>query len=228
MVSIILPCLNEEQTVGQAVAKAYACLKACDLSGEVIVVDNGSTDNSAALARAAGAIVISESVRGYGAALRRGFAASSREWILYADADLTYDFQDMTKFKEFFLKAQPALILGSRLKGNISLGAMPFLHRYFGTPVLSSLLRGLHGLPVSDCNSGMRAFHKSLKPMLSGSQNGMEYASEMLVCAAPLKGKYHEVPISYLKSEVPRQTHLRPWRDGLKHLGLIVRSAFRH
>lgn len=224
-VSIVIPCLNEERTVGQAVDQALAALAALGGEGEVLVIDNGSSDCSAAIARAKGARVVEVRERGYGATLRAGFHAAGFESIAIADADLSYP---LLEFPILLAKLNDGadFVLGNRLRGSLNPKAMPWPNRYLGTPVLSFCLRIFFSIPTYDCNSGMRVFRRSQVLAMNLRSNGMELASEMLVRAAQMRLRYVEVTISFYPDGRGRGPHLNRWRDGWRHLSLIVGSRY--
>lgn len=220
--SIVIPCLNEAETITRAVRKAaFAGVMSCKDDFEVVVADNGSTDGSVELVKKQGiARVISVPVKGYGAALHWGISKSKGTHVLFADADLSYDFLEVVKF----MKVSPPadLVLGSRFLGEIKPGAMPTLHRYLGTPVLTVLIRLLYSLPVSDSNSGMRMIKRALYKKLLMRNSGMEWASELLIKVALAKGSYAEVPITLWPDQRSRPPHLLSWVDGWRHLKAII------
>lgn len=223
-ISIVIPCLNESETIGVAIGLAFSALRRLGRPGEVIVADNRSSDNSSSLAADAGARVVEVAVRGYGAALAGGIASAQYPIVVYADADLSYDFQCVGQLVEPIANDKADLVLGTRLRGAIEAGAMPALNRYFGTPLLSLLIRGVYGIPTTDCNSGMRAIRADRFRELALSSDGMEFASEMLIRAAQLGLRYAEVPIMYRVDKRGRASHLKPWRDGWRHLKCIFSS----
>ncbi len=195
LVSVVIPCLNEAQNIEQCVTTALGAMAAAGIAGEVLVADNGSTDGSAALARGAGARVIHEPVRGYGSAYLAGFAAARGAYILMADADLTYDFNEIPRFLAK-LEAGADMIIGDRMQ-NIQPGAMPWLHRYIGNPLLSRLLNLLFHTGVKDAHCGMRAFRREHLERLDLRTSGMEFASEMVVRAAKAGLDIRQLPIEY-------------------------------
>lgn len=219
LVSVVMPCLNEEAAVGGCVESAKLSLKQAKLPGEVIVVDNGSTDESARIARRAGAIVISEPRRGYGRAYKSGFSIAKGMYIVIGDSDGTYDFREVGKLVNE-LKQGYDLVIGSRLTGKIHAGAMPWSHRYIGTPVLSWLLARLFGAKVRDSQSGFRAVTKESLLRLNPKTNGMEFASEILIEALRKKLKIVEVPIEYY----PRvgRSKLSAMRDAWRHIRFML------
>ena len=223
ILSIVIPCLNEKDTIIAAVKDAQKYAKICfPGKAEVIVADNGSTDGTLIkLKSTKGIRLIKVPVNGYGAALHWGIGNARGKYIIFGDADLSYPFSNLKNFKPL-LNQEPDLILGSRLKGEIQKGAMPFLHRYLGTPFLTWIIRILYQLPTSDCNSGMRLVKKSFYLHLNMRNSGMEWASELLLKTALRKGKYFEIPIRFLKDKRHRPPHLSTWSDGWRHLKSII------
>jgi hypothetical protein len=220
-VSIVMPCLNEAETVARCVAEALDALEKGTLSGEVIVADNGSTDGSRELAAAAGARVVEVKEPGYGAALRGGFAASRGTYVVMGDADLSYDFGATPDFVRA-LEAGADLVMGSRFKGHILPGAMPPLHRFLGNPVLSGIGRLFFRAPVSDFHCGLRAFRRESLEKLDLKTTGMEFASEMVVKAVLFGLPISEIPVTLRKDGRSRPPHLRSWRDGWRHLRFLL------
>jgi len=195
-VSVVIPCLNEAEGIAHVVAEARDALRAAGLSGEIIVVDNASEDDSAALARDAGATVITESRRGYGSAYLAGLAAARGRYVLMADADGTYPLDRLGEFTQR-LRDGADLVLGSRFKGEIEPGAMPWPNRYIGNPLLTGMLNLLFGSGVSDAHCGLRAIRSDVVPQLQLSATGMEFASEMVIKAGKRRLRIDEVPIGY-------------------------------
>jgi glycosyltransferase involved in cell wall biosynthesis len=226
-VSVVIPCLNEERTIVRCVEAARAALAALGEGFEVVVVDNGSADQSAALAAQAGARVIAHAVKGYGSALKRGFTEARGRYIVMADADCTYDFKDISKFYEK-LQSGAEFVMGSRLRGKIEPGAMPWLHRYVGTPILTGLLNLFFGASISDTNCGMRGFRKQTILDLDLRCKGMEFASEMVVKAAKARLRMTEIPINYYRSLPGRVPNLHTFRDGWRHLKFMLLLAPRY
>ncbi|HTS03469.1 MAG TPA: glycosyltransferase family 2 protein [Thermoanaerobaculia bacterium] len=220
-VSVVMPCLNEAETVGRCVAEARAALERAGLDGEVVVADNGSTDGSQELARAAGARVVSVATRGYGAALAGGFAAARGEYVVMGDADLSYDFGAVPDFVAA-LDAGADLVMGSRFAGRIEKGAMPPLHRWLGNPALSGLGRLFFRAGVSDFHCGLRAFRRASLETLDLRTTGMEYASEMVVKAALFGLAIAEFPVTLRRDGRSRPPHLNTWRDGWRHLRFLL------
>src|SRR4051794_28156108 len=179
LVSVVIPCLNEAENIEQCVTRALAILEEHEISGEVVVADNGSDDGSAELAEAAGAVVVHEPRRGYGRAYLAGFAAARGEYIVMIDADLTYDFEEIPRFVEE-LDGGAGLVMGNRME-NIQPGAMPWMNRYIGNPILSGFLKLLYRTPIQDAHCGMRAVRRDVLPRLDLRSGGMEFASEMVI-----------------------------------------------
>ncbi len=218
-VSVVMPCLNEAHSVGICVTKALEGLERAGLSGEVVVCDNGSTDGSVEVAKAAGARVVHEPERGYGAAYRRGFAEARGRYIVMGDSDGSYDFTELGQFVHL-LEAGYDYVHGSRFAGEILPGAMPWLHRYVGNPVLTKVLNILFSVKSSDAHSGMRAFTSEAIKRMNLASPGMELASEIVIAAAENKLSVAEVPITYY----PRlgESKLRSWPDGWRHLRFML------
>ncbi|MCK5242894.1 glycosyltransferase family 2 protein [bacterium] len=226
-ISLVIPCLNEEKTLKVCIQKAQKAFKQVKMMGEVVVVDNGSTDRSTAIAQKAGARVVSHSMRGYGSALKRGIAEAKGKYIIMGDGDNTYDFLEIPKFIEQ-LKQGAELVMGSRLRGKIEKNAMPWLHRYVGTPVLTTIMNIFYGSKISDTNCGMRGFTKKAIESLKLRCNGMEFATEMVIKAAQKKLKMVEFPIDYYATLPDRVPNLHTFRDGWRHLRFILLLAPRY
>jgi glycosyltransferase involved in cell wall biosynthesis len=219
-VSVVLPCLNEAATVGTCVEKALQTFRRMGVAGEVVVVDNGSTDGSAGIASSRGARVVSEPSTGYGSALMAGIEAARAPFVIMADADDSYDLTDLEPFVEA-LRNGADLAMGTRLRGRIEKGAMPTLHR-FGNPLLSGLLNLLFRAGVSDAHCGMRAFTKNAYRRMQLQTTGMDFASEMVIKAALAGMRISEVPITLRRDGRDRPPHLRPFRDGWRHLRFML------
>lgn len=219
--SIVLPCLNEAETLAVCVRKAMASLARLGIAGEVIVADNGSTDGSQAIAVAEGARVVPVPRRGYGAALRGGIEAANGVYVLMADADDSYALDDLGAFVDQ-LRAGADLVMGNRFAGGIEPGAMPPLHRYLGNPVLSRIGRVFFRIPVGDFHCGMRAFRRDKIIALGMQTDGMEFASEMVVRASLTGLRIEEVPTTLRPDGRTRPPHLRTWRDGWRHLRFLL------
>jgi Glycosyl transferase family 2 len=220
-VSVVIPCLNEAVTLGVCIRKASASIRQLGLTGEVVVADNGSIDGSVAIAEELGARVVHASRKGYGSALTAGCQAARGRHIIIGDADDTYDFSDLEGFVEK-LRAGNDLVMGTRLKGKIKPGAMPWMNRHIGNPLLTGMLRLLFGAPISDAHCGMRAFSREAFDRMGLRTPGMEFASEMIIRAKKLGMKIAEVPITFYPDSRDRRPHLRPWRDGWRHVKLML------
>src|SRR3954469_7473079 len=195
-VSVVIPCLNEEEAIEQVVRSARAGLDAAGVVGEVVVVDNASEDRSAELARAAGAVVVYEPRRGYGSAYLAGLSAARGRYAIMADADGTYPLELIPQFVEK-LRGGADMVIGSRFKGTIHPGAMPWLNRYIGNPILTGMLNLLFGSGVSDAHCGLRGLRRDVLPSLKLSATGMEFASEMVIKAGKRHLRVEEIPIDY-------------------------------
>jgi glycosyltransferase involved in cell wall biosynthesis len=224
VVSVVIPCLNEEENIEACVTNALTAMREAGISGEVVVADNDSEDRSAELASAAGARVVHEPRRGYGSAYLAGFAAARGEYIVMGDADLTYDFEEIPRFVEK-LDAGAELVMGDRMK-NIHPGAMPWHHRYIGNPILTGILNVFFRTGVSDAHCGMRALRRDVLPRLDLRTTGMEFASEMVIRASKEKLRIAEFPIEYH----PRggESKLSSWRDGWRHLRFLLVHSPTH
>jgi glycosyltransferase involved in cell wall biosynthesis len=218
LVSVVIPCLNEEENIEACVTSALEAMQEAGIRGEVVVADNASEDRSAELATAAGARVVHEPRRGYGSAYLAGFGAARGRYIVMGDADLTYDFREIPQFVAK-LDAGAELVMGDRMK-NIHPGAMPWHHRYIGNPVLTGILNLFFRTGVSDAHCGMRAVRRDVLPRLDLRTTGMEFASEMVIRAAKEKLRIEEFPIQYH----PRggESKLSSWRDGWRHLRFLL------
>jgi glycosyltransferase involved in cell wall biosynthesis len=219
--TIVMPCLNEAETLATCIDKARAALRDNNISGEVIVADNGSTDGSQQIAIDHGARLIPVPIRGYGAALNAGILAARSPYVLMADADDSYDFAHAPRFLAQ-LRSGAELVMGNRFRGGIGPGAMPPLHRYLGNPVLSFLGRWLFRTPIGDFHCGIRAFSVDAYKRLDLRTTGMEFASEMVVKSALLNQRMVEVPTTLKKDGRSRPPHLRTWRDGWRHLRFLL------
>ena len=219
--SIVIPCLNEETTVGDVVRKGVASLARLRIDGEVIVADNGSSDRSREVARASGARVVDVRTKGYGAALMGGINAARGTYVLMADADDSYDLAAIDPFVDA-LRAGNDLVMGNRFAGGIKTGAMPTLHKYVGNPVLSFVARLFFGGETGDFHCGMRAFRRDKILALDLRTVGMEWASEMVVKSHLAKYRVAEVPTILYPDRRPRRPHLRTWRDGWRHLRFLL------
>jgi hypothetical protein len=219
--SIVMPCLDEAETLATCIEKARRFLDAHAVAGEIIVADNGSTDGSQAIARRLGARVVDVPERGYGSALHGGIMAARGRYVILGDSDDSYDFSDLGAFLER-LRAGDALVMGNRFRGRILPGAMPPLHRYFGNPVLSALGRLFFHSPVGDFHCGLRAVSRAAYDAIAPTTSGMEYASELVIKATLAGLPISEVPIVLHPDGRSRPPHLRSWRDGWRHLRFML------
>jgi len=220
-VSILMPCLNEAETIDVCVRKARGYLESHGISGEVVVADNGSTDGSQSLATKAGARVVHVPNAGYGAALAGGIQAAHGNIVIMGDADDSYDFTALDPFVEK-LRAGYDLVMGNRFLGGIKEGAMPRMHRYFGNPVLTGIGRLLFRVPLGDFHCGLRGFRRDSIMSLALTSPGMEFASEMVVKATLRNLRIAEVPTTLSPDGRSRPPHLRSWRDGWRHLRFLL------
>jgi glycosyltransferase involved in cell wall biosynthesis len=222
--TILMPCLNEAETLETCIRKARGYLEASGVQGEVLVADNGSTDGSQAIAERLGAVVVPVAQRGYGAALSAGIGAARGRYVIMGDSDDSYDFSRLDAFVSR-LREGADLVMGNRFKGGIAKGAMPPLHRYLGNPVLSTIGRVLYRTPVGDFHCGLRGFSRSAILKLGLTSPGMEFASEMVMKASLAGLKIAEVPTTLSPDGRSRPPHLRSWRDGWRHLKLLLTFA---
>jgi glycosyltransferase involved in cell wall biosynthesis len=222
--TILMPCLNEAETLARCIEKAKLGIQKSGVRGEILIADNGSTDGSQAIAEKSGVRVVNVKAKGYGAALIGGVRAAAGEWILMGDADYSYDFSDINGFVKKFQEGFE-LIMGCRLPvggGTISPGAMPWKNRWIGNPILSFIGRLFFKCPAHDFHAGLRGFTKTAFEKMDLQTTGMEFASEMVI-KSTLKGlKISEVPITLHKDGRSRPPHLKPWRDGWRHLRFML------
>ncbi len=222
--SIVMPCLNEAETLAVCIKKALQFLSDNQVTGEVIIADNGSTDGSQQIANAMGARVVDVSQKGYGAALQGGITAARGKYVAMGDADDSYDFLGLMPFVEK-LRSGADLVMGNRFQGGIAPGAMPALHRYLGNPVLSFVGKLFYAAPIGDFHCGLRAFSREAILNLNLATTGMEFASEMVVKATLQHLKIEEVPTTLVPDGRSRAPHLRSWRDGWRHLKFLLTFA---
>ncbi len=220
-VSVVMPCLNEAETLATCIRKAQKAFRRDALRGEIIVADNGSIDGSQEIASQMGARLIPVEAKGYGNALMGGIAQARANFIIMGDADDSYNFGELMPFVEK-LRAGYDLVMGNRFQGGIQTGAMPILHRYLGNPVLSGIGRLFFHSPIGDFHCGLRAFTKSAYERLDLQTTGMEFASEMVVKASLLGLRIVEVPTTLSQDGRSRPPHLRTWRDGWRHLRFML------
>jgi glycosyltransferase involved in cell wall biosynthesis len=220
-VSVVMPCLNESLTLGKCIKKAQATIDRLGVRGEIIVADNGSSDGSQSLAENLGARVVPIQTRGYGSALRGGIAAARGKYVIMGDSDDSYDF---TQLEDFLCKLDEGydLVMGNRFMGEIKPGAMPFLHRFVGNPVLSWIGRLFFGCPVGDFQCGLRAFRKDAVDRLELQTTGMEFSTEMVVKATLFNLQIAEIPTVLSPDGRDRPPHLRTWRDGWRYLRFLL------
>jgi glycosyltransferase involved in cell wall biosynthesis len=223
-VSVVIPCLNEANSIGICISKALGAFGAAGLRGEVIVADNGSTDGSIEIAEKLGARVVRVEARGYGSALRAGIAAARGAFIVMGDADDSYDFSDVPRFVEKWRQGND-VVMGNRFRGEIKPGAMPWHHKYLGNPVLSSLLNVFFRSGIGDSHCGMRGFTRAVYDRMDLRSTGMEFASEFVIKAAQLGASIAEIPITLWPDKRGRPPHLRSFRDGWRHLRFMLLYA---
>lgn len=219
--SIVMPCLNEAETLETCIRKAQQSLQSLDIAGEVIIADNGSTDGSQAIATRLGARVVDVKEKGYGSALMGGISAARGKYVIMGDADDSYDFTNLGPFVDK-LRQGYDLVMGNRFKGGIKPGAMPKLHRYLGNPVLTAIGRLFFRSPCGDFHCGLRGFSRDAIMNLDLRTTGMEFASEMVVKATLRKMRMNEVPTTLSPDGRSRPPHLRSWRDGWRHLRFLL------
>ena len=227
MISVVMPCLNESETLGTCIQKAKSSLQQLSLENEIIVADNGSTDDSVEIAKSLGAHVVVEQEKGYGNAYRAGINASKGDIVVIGDSDDSYDFNDIPEFVRPLLNGAD-FVMGTRLRGQIEKGAMPWLHRYVGNPILTGILNLMFKSGISDAHCGMRAFTKKAYKKMNLQTTGMEFASEMVIKASQLGLKTVEIPITLHKDGRSRPPHLRSFRDGWRHLRFMLLHSPTH
>jgi glycosyltransferase involved in cell wall biosynthesis len=223
-VSVVIPCLNEANSIGVCVAKAQKAFANAGIPGEVVVADNGSTDGSIEIAEKTGARVVAVTQRGYGSALRTGISAARGKFIIIGDADDSYDFGEVPRFVEEWRKGNE-VVMGNRFAGEIKPGAMPWHHRYIGNPGLTALLNLFFHSGVGDTHCGMRGFTREVFDKMDLRSSGMEFASEFVIKAAQLGARTSEIPITLWKDKRGRPPHLRSFRDGWRHLRFMLLYA---
>jgi len=225
LISVILPCLNEEKTILYCIEKANIGIAKSGLNGEIIVSDNGSTDKSIEIAKRAGAKIVNVAEKGYGSALRGGINAASGGYIIMGDSDSTYNFEDIPLFINK-LNKEYDLVVGNRFLGGVEKGAMPVLNKIIGNPILSFIAKRLFNSDINDFHCGLRGFTKSAYEKMDLKSTGMEFATEMIAKSALVNLKITEVPTTLNVSIYPRKPHLKPFRDGLRHLYLMMTYSF--
>lgn len=219
--SILMPCLNEAETLERCIAKAQRFLEQSGICGEVIIADNGSTDGSQEIARRCGARVVHVPMRGYGAALRHGSMSASGRYIIMGDSDDSYDFSNLMPFVES-LRAGNDLVMGNRFLGGVMPGAMPWKNRWIGNPILTAIGKTMFRTPIGDFHCGLRGYSAEAFRKMDLRTMGMEFASEMVMKATLLKMRVSEVPTTLSPDGRNRPPHLRPWRDGWRHLRFML------
>ena len=226
-ISVVMPCLNEKETLATCIRKARNSLARMSYDSEIIVADNGSTDGSVEIATSLGARVVIEEERGYGNAYRAGISAALGDYIIIGDSDDSYDFNDIERFVGPLADGAD-FVIGSRLKGRIEKGAMPWLHRYVGNPVLTWILNFMYRSGISDAHCGMRAFTRAAYQKMNLQTTGMEFASEMVIKSARLGLRTVETPIPLHPDGRSRPPHLRSFRDGWRHLRFMLVHSPTH
>jgi glycosyltransferase involved in cell wall biosynthesis len=224
--SIIIPCLNEEKTLTICIEKARDFLQREKINGEIIIGDNGSIDDSVEISKKLADRVIHVESKGYGSVLRALIESADGKYVIMGDADDSYDFSDLTGFYTKLLEGHQ-LVVGNRFKGGIEKGAMPFMNRFIGNPIISFLGKTLFHVPLNDFNCGLRGFESKSMNQLKFESTGMEFASEMII-VSKLKGlSMLEVPIKLFPDGRQGKSHLQPFRDGMRHVFLIIKLKFR-
>lgn len=228
--SVVIPCLNEEKTIGICVQKAWDCIQKYSVNAEIVVSDNGSSDKSVEIVEGfnnPNIRVVHCSEKGYGNALKSGFSAAKGKYILMGDADDTYD---MAKINEFYAKAVSdeniSMVIGSRFRGGIEKGAMPFLHKYLGNPVITILIDILFRTKITDSQCGMRLFKKSDYEKINFTSEGMEFASDIIIEFSKNNMKIVEIPTTLRKDKAGRKPHLRTFPDGYRVIKFILKKRF--
>jgi glycosyltransferase involved in cell wall biosynthesis len=223
-VSIVMPCLNEAETIKKCIEKAFYFLDKNKINGEVLIGDNGSTDDSRQIAISCGAQVVEIAEKGYGRALMGVFIQARGKYIIMGDSDDSYDFSELTPFLEK-LREGYDLVIGNRFKGKIMPNAMPIMNKYVGNPVLSTIGRFFFRSEIGDFHCGLRGFKRESLMALGLKTTGMEFASEMIVVATLKKLKITEVPVILSPDGRNRPSHLRPWQDGWRHLNFLLANS---
>jgi glycosyltransferase involved in cell wall biosynthesis len=223
-VSVVIPCLNEANSIAFCIKKALKAFECSDIAGEVVVGDNGSSDGSIEIAKQQGARVAHAALKGYGHALRAGIEAARGRFIIMGDADDSYDFTEVPRFVEKWRQGYE-VVMGNRFKGVVKAGAMPWHHKYIGNPILSGVLRMFFRTDIGDSHCGMRGFTKDVYERMDLRTTGMEFASEFVIKAAKLHAKMTEIPITLWPDRRGRPPHLRSFRDGWRHLRFMLLFA---
>lgn len=223
--SFVFPCLNEEETMAVCLNELNTVLKKAPFTYEIIISDNGSTDRSVAIAKKMGARVVHAAKRGYGEALKNGFAHAKGTYVAFADIDGSYPLEFLPKMMKTIMDKKVDMVIASRMTGTIETGAMPWLHQHVGTPALTGLINLLFRGKLSDCNSGFRVMKKTAYESWGASSGGMEFASELLIKALKHKAKIIEIPAGLRPDKRTRAPHLKTWRDGMRHLLFILSES---
>jgi len=226
-VSVVMPCLNEEETVGKCIKKTFDSFKRLNIEGELIVCDNGSRDRSVQIAKSLGARVVYQEKKGYGSAYMKGFEEARGKYIIMGDSDDSYDFSDMERFIAP-LREGKDMVMGSRFKGKIIPGAMPWHHRYIGNPLLSWFLNRFFKTGISDAHCGMRSLTREAYRKMRLCTTGMEFASEMVINAAKAGLDMVEIPITFYPDGRSGRPHIRSFRDGWRHLRFMLMYSPTH
>ncbi len=221
-ISFIFPCLNEEHTIDLCIDELEKVLRKMSVNYEIIISDNGSTDKSLEIAQKRDVVIINTPKKGYGEALKNGFANAKGKYIAFADIDGSYPLEFLPQMYEKIIKSDADMVVASRMTGKIEKNAMPFMHRYVGTPILTKLINLLFSGKLSDCNSGFRLMKKNSYISWEVSSEGMEFASELLIKALKNKAKIEEIPAGLRVDKRNKSPHLNTWRDGMRHLLFIL------
>lgn len=221
--TILIPCLNEEETIGICIKKAKEAIKENKLEAEILIADNGSSDNSIQIAKQENVNILKVEEKGYGKALIEGTKVARGKYVIMADADDSYNFLEIKDFIHE-LEAGYDLVIGNRYQGKMEKGAMKPLHKFIGTPILSFLVRKKYKIQIHDVNCGMRGYHREKVMQTNCEAIGMEYATEMLIKAKKNKLKIKEIPINFYKDKRSKSSHLRTLQDGIRHLRIIINS----
>lgn len=225
-ITILMPCLNEGKTIKKCIRDAKSFLNNNNINGEILIVDNGSSDNSIKIIKKEKVRFVRCKEKGYGNALRYGIAKSKGKYIIMGDSDASYDFSNLDEFVKL-LNDGYDLVMGNRFKGKIEKGAMPLLNRYLGNPFLSWFARMMFPCNIGDFHSGLRAFEKEKIINLNLESEGMEFASEIVIKCVQNNYKICEISINLLNNGIKRKPHLRPFRDGLRHIRLILKLKYK-
>lgn len=221
--TILIPCLNEEETLGICIKKAKQAIKENKLEAEILISDNGSEDNSIQIAKQEGARILEVEEKGYGKALIEGTKVAKGKYIIMADADDSYNFLEINEFIRE-LEEGYDLVIGNRYQGKMEKGSMKLLHKFIGTPILSFIVRKKYKIQIHDVNCGMRAYNKEKMIQTNCEATGMEYATEMLIKAKKNNLRIKEIPINFYQDKRNKKSHLRTLQDGIRHLGVIINS----